>query len=205
MRDNFERFGGYISLDTMKRAINKWLWPYMSVVMYNEMRTVCIGCEGIMVGEREAAYQFMCDFVLENSPGRRAEDVSVVTGDGFFNQSMVHKFGFTEASFIADWHHLFKDGLNEHFGEGGCNHIRGQLSQMIKAKEETYFNNALTNARTTLQNLASGRDLELEKKLEEFANNKHTYAAYCLDKIKGTKGFMDRPCLSRIIQVRYAT
>ena len=25
MRDNFERFGGYISLDTIKRAINKWL------------------------------------------------------------------------------------------------------------------------------------------------------------------------------------
>ena len=35
LRDNFERFGGYISLDTMKRSISKWLWPYMSVVMYN--------------------------------------------------------------------------------------------------------------------------------------------------------------------------
>ena len=56
MRDNFERFGGYISLDTMKRAINKWLWPYMSVVMYNEMRMVCLGCEGIVVGVHVRKY-----------------------------------------------------------------------------------------------------------------------------------------------------
>ena len=33
MRSNFERFGGYISLDTMKRGINQCLWLYMSVVM----------------------------------------------------------------------------------------------------------------------------------------------------------------------------
>ena len=33
MRANFERFGGYVSLDMTKRAINKWLLPYMSVDM----------------------------------------------------------------------------------------------------------------------------------------------------------------------------
>ena len=42
MRDNFERFGEYISLDTIKRAINKWLWIYMSVVMYNELKKMYI-------------------------------------------------------------------------------------------------------------------------------------------------------------------
>ena len=59
MRANFEHFGSYISLDTMKRAINKWLWPYMSIAMYNETRNVCICCEAIMCGERDDAYQFM--------------------------------------------------------------------------------------------------------------------------------------------------
>ena len=48
MRDNFERFGGYISLDTMKQAINKWLWPYISVVMYNQLNNMFIGCELIL-------------------------------------------------------------------------------------------------------------------------------------------------------------
>ena len=34
-RSNFEIFGSYISLNTMKRAINKFLWPYISVSLYN--------------------------------------------------------------------------------------------------------------------------------------------------------------------------
>ena len=64
MRDNFERFGAYISLDMMKRAIDKWLWTYMPVAMYNELKKMCIGCEGILCGERADAYEFMCTFLL---------------------------------------------------------------------------------------------------------------------------------------------
>ena len=149
MRDNYERFGGYISLDTMKRGINKWLWPYMAVVMYNEMKSVCLGCEGIMIGEKEGAYDFMCKFLIECSPGRNPEDVHVVAGDGFFGQQMIVKFGFVNAKFIADWHHLFKDGLTDHFGESGCATIKPSLIQMIKAKSEDFFEQALTNAKTT--------------------------------------------------------
>ena len=86
MRDNFEQFGGFISLDTMKRAINKWLWPYMSVTMYNKMRMLCLGCEAIMCGERADAYEFMSRFLIKNLTGQPPEDVNAVAGDGFFNQ-----------------------------------------------------------------------------------------------------------------------
>jgi len=188
MRDNYERFGGYISLDTMKRGINKWLWPYMAVVMYNEMKSVCLGCEGIMIGEKEGAYDFMCKFLIKCSPGRNPEDVHVVAGDGFFGQQMIVKFGFVNAKFIADWHHLFKDGLTDHFGESGCATIKPSLIQMIKAKSEDFFEQALTNAKTTLANIPQGRDMQLEKKLDEFAEMRCTYAAYCLDQMKGSKG-----------------
>ena len=102
MRDNFEKFGGYVSLDTMKRAINKWLWPYMAITMYNELNQMCLGCEGIMCGEREDAYRFMCAFVLKYSPGRLAVDVYAVAGDGFFSQQMIEDFGFIAAKFIMD-------------------------------------------------------------------------------------------------------
>ena len=40
MRDNFERFGSYISLDMMKRGINSLLWPFVSVSMYNELKKI---------------------------------------------------------------------------------------------------------------------------------------------------------------------
>ena len=82
-RRNFEQFGGYFSLDTMKRSINKCLSPYMLVSMYNEHCKMYLGAEAIMCGERKEAYMFMCNFILNNTPMRPASSVNIVTGDGF--------------------------------------------------------------------------------------------------------------------------
>ena len=57
MRKNFELFGSFLSVDVMKRDTNKLLWPYMAVTMYNEMDSVCVGCEGMVLSEREEAYR----------------------------------------------------------------------------------------------------------------------------------------------------
>ena len=193
MRANFERFGGYISLDTMKRAINKWLWPYMSIVMYNELRKLCLGCEAIVCGEREDAYRFMIGFLIKNSPGKPSSDVHAVAGDGFFNQEMIVRFGFVNARFIADWHHLFATGLSDHFGKHYSDLLNTELRQMIVSKSETYFNTALGNARQKLSQ-RTRRNLEIEKKLDEFAAAKVTYAQFEIDKIKGTRGFTAPRC-----------
>ena len=68
MRDSFEQFGGFISIDAMKRGINKFLWPYIAITMYNEMESICVGCEGIVCTEREEAYKAMVEFVVRFSP-----------------------------------------------------------------------------------------------------------------------------------------
>ena len=52
MRDNFERFGGFVAVDAMKRGINNLDWPYMALTMYNELPMICVGCEGIIISER---------------------------------------------------------------------------------------------------------------------------------------------------------
>ena len=72
MRDNFERFGGHISLDTMKRGIDKWLWPRVAIVAHDETRKACLGCEGLMIGEKKEAYDFMCKFLIGRSPDKNA-------------------------------------------------------------------------------------------------------------------------------------
>ena len=46
---DFDRFGGFVSISTMRRGLKKFLSPYVSVVMYNEMQQVCVGCEGIVL------------------------------------------------------------------------------------------------------------------------------------------------------------
>ena len=93
--------------------------------MYNELKKMCIGCEGIMYGERDDAYAFMCVFLLANSPGRTPEEVHVVAGDGFFNQIVINEFGSPNAKFVSDWFHSFKTGLTDRFGDHGCSLIEG--------------------------------------------------------------------------------
>ena len=87
---------------TMMRGINKWLWPYMAIAMYNELNKVCIACEAIMIAKRSHAYAFLVIFLFENAPGRRPEDVLVVSGDGFFTQVNIEEMGFPNAGLQRD-------------------------------------------------------------------------------------------------------
>ena len=66
MKDNFDRFGGFLCIDAMKHGINKLLWPYTSITMYNEINSVCVACEAIICSERTESYNAMIQFVLKN-------------------------------------------------------------------------------------------------------------------------------------------
>ncbi len=83
MSRNFELFGSYISLDFMKHA-EFLLWPYVSLTIYNELRQICIGQEGISCGEKKQMYEFLHDFLRKNAPGRAFESVKVVDSNGLF-------------------------------------------------------------------------------------------------------------------------
>ena len=106
MRKNFELYGGFFSVDTMNRDINILLWPYMATTMHNDMGQVCVGCEGIIISEREEAYEAMLNFQAENSR-RKKTDVYGISADGFLSQDIIRRFGFTSATFVMDYWHLF--------------------------------------------------------------------------------------------------
>ena len=149
----------------------------MSIFMCNELRKLCLGCEAIVCGEREDAYLFMIGFLIKNSPGRPPSVVHAVAGDGFFNQEMTIRFGFVNAKFITDWHHLFATGLSDHFGEHHSDLLHAELHQMIASKSETCFNTSLSNARPK-SSQQTRRNLEIEKKLDGFAADKATCAQF---------------------------
>ena len=82
MRDNFERFGGFKNMDTMKRHLTNLDWPYVSIFMYNELNSVCLACEGIVCRERVEAYNAMVQFILHHNNKCKKEDIDVVAADG---------------------------------------------------------------------------------------------------------------------------
>ena len=80
--------------------------------MHTNLDQACVGREGMFCGERELVYLFLVQFFLISTPARLAHKVYSVAGDGFFNQEMIERFGFTNAKFISDYFHLFYSGKN---------------------------------------------------------------------------------------------
>ena len=91
MCDNFERFGGFISMDAMKRNLTNLDWSYMSISKYNDLNSVCLACEGIVCGERIEAYNAMVQFVINHNNKRKRDHINVVSADGILNQEKVNK------------------------------------------------------------------------------------------------------------------
>ena len=48
MRSNFEKFSQYISVDAMKRKTNENLFPYMAIVVTDDMNKVQVCCEALI-------------------------------------------------------------------------------------------------------------------------------------------------------------
>ena len=85
MRENFRIFGSFISLDAMKRGINTFLWHYFAVVMVNNVNCNCLATEGMIVAEREDAYNFIIQSTISMGMEVRSNnDIYCVAGDGIF-------------------------------------------------------------------------------------------------------------------------
>lgn len=184
MRRNFELFGGYISLDMMKRGLNTLLWPYCAVVMYDEHMKICVGCEGILCGEREDMYKFIAQFLSQFAPGRPLSDVNIVAGDGFFDQEMIFEMGFVNAQFITDQWHFLESGLCKKFGKRAYELLQQHLKQMVKAATEEEFEEVLRLANVLLR-AQQPREMQMEKDLEDFAELRNTYAEYLIAQVPG--------------------
>ncbi|KAL7545888.1 hypothetical protein ACHAWF_014596 [Thalassiosira exigua] len=187
MRRNFELFGGYVCMDMMKRGINKLLWPYSAVTMYDDTRKICLACEGFMCGERSDMYEFSARFLEQYAPGRPLSDVRIVSGDGFFNRKVIRDMGFVNARLISDHWHLVDSGLELLFGKYVYGMLAGHLVRMIRSNSEKEFSETYESAKNLLA-VSDFRSGEAEANLIEFADRKETYAYFELAKIPGNRG-----------------
>ena len=189
MRNNFELFGDVIGLDMMKRGLNKLLWPYAGVAMYDDMQQLCLACEGVLCGERTDMYKFIADFLATSTPLRTLADVKIVAGDGFFDQELVEKLGFSNATFILDRWHLLDSGLEKMFGKSGYEKLKGHLVRMIESNSKEDFDSFFTAAWGLLKSMEQ-RDGQLETTLLKFGDMRKNYASYCIASIPGNRGFL---------------
>ena len=114
MRDNFERFGYCLYLETWKRNTNALLCPCLVTSLNNELGTFCLGCEAIMLREQIDACKNILDFIFDACPRRVRDEVSILSGDGFFKkEDLANMFHLSNAQFIVDFYHLLDSVLEE--------------------------------------------------------------------------------------------
>ena len=51
MINNLIRYGDIMHLDAQMRAFNKMCWPYIGIVLINNLKMICLCCEAIVIGE----------------------------------------------------------------------------------------------------------------------------------------------------------
>jgi hypothetical protein len=96
----------------------------------------------------------------------------------------IHSWGFPNAKFITDYWHLFEKGLKDKFGLIYFKLIYDELKGMANAFNENTFNEYYHQAMTILNNHMP-RNVSIENKLIEFANEIETYALYKVNLIIG--------------------
>ena len=77
MRDNFERFGDYISIDVMHSSIcNAKYLCYIAPVIKNEVVRINVVCDGFVISETHDDYTFVLDSLFKMCPLRGGERCS---------------------------------------------------------------------------------------------------------------------------------
>ena len=106
MRSHFERYHSVIFLDAMKKKTNMHLWPYMAVVIVNDLGESQPVCESIMMSEGNQSYKFLIQSALQMCVNVRSNDIKVVFGDEFFTKELIQTSGLTSAKLFYDHYHL---------------------------------------------------------------------------------------------------
>ena len=92
MRSNFERYNCVVFLDSMKRKTYIHLWPYMSIVIVNNLGESRPAYKSVLVLEINESYVFLIQSALKMASNVNPCDIWVVFGNQFFTKELLQTF-----------------------------------------------------------------------------------------------------------------
>ena len=185
MRADFELYGCALHLDFMKRKMNSYDWPYISVVAMDSNGSPRVVLEGIACTERHDAYVAAVRALLDMSPGRNNEEVLAVFADGALNADILlpENMNLPNARFIWDSYHLSHEIWPKNFGAYWCDNLSAGMLAMLYAGSSLAFDEALEG----LEQSYAGNSNVLNK-IHKIVANKEHYAKNLLESYPGTCG-----------------
>ena len=180
MRSNFERYHSVIFLDAMKRRTNVHLWPYMSVVVVNDLGECQPVCESILMSEVNEAYTFLLQSAFKMCPKVKPLHIKVVFGDEFFNEKLIQTSGLVGAKLFYDHYHLV---LNQEklLGPSLFQMTKVLLRSLLNAASHDKFLSIFDAILTKFPNYP-----KLNELLNKYAKIEHMITVYSIDSTEGS-------------------
>ena len=84
MRDNFEPFGNYLSINVMRSSVcNTKNIFYIAPVVKNEIGKINVVCEGFVISENHDVYTFILEELFKISTSRTKGNIYSIFSDEF--------------------------------------------------------------------------------------------------------------------------
>ena len=100
------RYGDTLYLDSMKRQMNIFHWPYIGPVVLTSEMTVQVVCECIILEESLPAYAFTLNNLFKHGCRRSKETLRIIFGDCLLTDTLLDMIGLSESSTRIFWDHF---------------------------------------------------------------------------------------------------
>jgi hypothetical protein len=181
MRERWIQFGGSLYLDSQKRQMNVFHWPYIGPVVHTSAMKVATVCECIIIQESLPAYAFVLQNLFKHGPQRPKECLRVIFGDCFLTDGLLPMIGLSEdtTNIVYDHYHLLNSVWPHDLGKYLFASLEFHLKGMLHAKSQEEFHQA--SAMVT-QVLVRHPTKYLHFK-SAYLDRPHKFSAYKIDEI----------------------
>ena len=144
MRKAWIRYGRSLYLDSMKRQMNVFHWPYIGPVVLTCEMKVEVVCECIIIEESLPAYAFVFNDLFRHGIRRPKESVGLIFGDCMLTDALLPMIGLSTrtTSIFYDQFHLMKFVWPPELGKDIFARVSQHASAMINSKSEEQFHSA---------------------------------------------------------------
>ena len=185
MRADFELYGSSLFVDMMKRIMNSYNWPYVSIVVIDANGQPRTAMEGITCTERQAAYVFVVDCLFRMTPGRKKEEVLALFSDGILTASILNENGMNlpNCQFFWDQFHLLDSVWPKFFGGLWGGYVESNLTKMIQSDTKEEYEDSLGALLLMFENQFSVID-----KIRKIDEDRKCFAGHVVKSARGALG-----------------
>ena len=175
------RYGDTLYLDSMKRQMNVFHWPYIGPVVLTSEMTVQVVCECIILEESLPAYAFTLNNLFKHGCRRPKETLRIIFGDCLLTDTLLDMIGLSQSTTRIFWDHFHLQSFvwPTALGKDLYARIAPDAITMMNSQSAAEFVTACESIKRTLVSYPE----KYTYFKEGYMDRPEKFAAYCIDEV----------------------